>query len=545
MRELDSKEKDAILKTIDPVVKNREVVAIGAYGSQVAGYATPESDYDVIVVARPFAQRVRYYYLKNEAECAALLVDPHSFRNDCSKSSLGEFVSGRLLNPYESLSGAEFLKENEIAYKKRVILEALSEAYAEYLEFACEISFPLKYFLFEKLRKRAAIYPPVVYSYARTYGDSLLESNLDGSMPGFRSAASELAEEGIVTYDAKTDAIQIPSQGFKGGLSARLEAMASFTRKSIAQYAVHGYAGRVRPVVVGREVISKISRSKKFSKLPERISDSKKSWKISSGMLFISSSDWTADLVQSLGLDESSCKVKENSMGEFYNTASFYTLSDDKKRFSIAVKRFQDLNSVKWNILNVWSLRNAKFTANPMERLSREYRAIHEFRKFRLKTPDVIAVFLPQKMLVTKFVSGEDLSKIESSYLDGVSEDILPLSKFGKALATLHNNEYCMGDTKPSNVILSDSDLYFCDLEQAIPDGNKVWDVAEFIYYSVRFTLKEERARKMVNAFVSGYTSMAEDPRVVERVLELRYRAPFQAFIAPNVLSALKSDLPH
>jgi tRNA A-37 threonylcarbamoyl transferase component Bud32/predicted nucleotidyltransferase len=545
MQEIGSKEREAILKTIEPIIRNREVVATCAYGSQVAGYATAESDYDVIIVVKPFAQRVRYYYLKEETECAALAVDPRSFKNDCLKSSLGEFVSGRLLNPYQALSGAEYLKENEIAYKKRVILEALAEAYAEYLEFACEVSFPLNYFLFEKLRKRAAIYPPVVYSYAQTYGDELLESNLASSLAGFRSAASELSNAGMILFDTRTDSIRIPTQAFKGGLSARIEAAANYTRMSIAQYAVHGYAGRVRPVVVGKEVMSKISRSRKFSRLPDRISNPKKSWKISSGMLFISSSDWISDLVQSLGLDESSCRFKENSLGEFYNTASFYTLSDKDKILPIAVKRFQDFKGMKWNILNVWSLRNAKFTANPMERLSREYRAIREFRKFRLKTPEVLAVFLPQKILVTKFIAGQDLSRSETAYLEGATEDLSPLTRFGKSLAILHNNDYCMGDTKPSNVILSDSELYFTDLEQALPGGNRVWDVAEFIYYSVRFTLKEDRVRKMVNAFVSGYTSVAEDPSVVDRVLELRYRAPFQAFIAPNVLSALKNDLPH
>jgi hypothetical protein len=102
-----------------------------------------------------------------------------------------------------------------------------------------------------------------------------------------------------------------------------------------------------------------------------------------------------------------------------------------------------------------------------------------------------------------------------------------------------------MGDTKPSNAILSDEDskIYFTDLEQAQPEGNKTWDVAEFIYYSVRFTLKEDRARKLVNSFVQGYLSKAEDPSILESSATLRYTAPFQAFIAPNVLSAVKRDL--
>lgn len=236
---------------------------MGVYGSQVAGYATKSSDYDVILVLKPFSQRIKYFYLKWEADCSVLVVDPRAIENDCKKSTFGEFVAGRLLNVYLPVVGEEFLRENEVAYKKRVIVEGLSEAVADHSQFAFEINFPLKYFLFEKLRKRAAIYPPVVYSYSKTYGDDLLQENLAASMVGFRKAAEELQSENVITFDQDSDAIKIVPNIFHGGFSARIEAAASFTSKSLKQYAIHGYAGRISPNVVGREVISKISRSRK------------------------------------------------------------------------------------------------------------------------------------------------------------------------------------------------------------------------------------------------------------------------------------------
>ena len=543
MRRLSESEKESINKTIAPLLKNRELIALCAYGSQVAGYATKESDYDVILVVKPFSQRIKYYYLKDKVECAALVVDPKSFQKDCRKSSLGEFVSGRLLNVHEALHGESFLKSNEIAYKKRVMLEGLSEAYAEYMEFASEIRFPLHYFLFEKLRKRATIYPPVVYSYARTYSDELLAGNLHESLEGFREAASELSSEGFIVLDGEI--VTIPSQTFRSGLSARIGAAASFTSKSLKQYAIHGYAGRVRPDVVGKEVLSKISRSKNGGKLPDRISEPKACWTIPAGKLFASSEDWVSDLAEHLGMDRGSFSVSRAPLGEFYNAANFCTFKDALKTQELAVKKFNDIKGMKWGVLNIWSLRAAKFSTNAMERLSREYKAKREIVKFGLNTPRVVAVFLSERMMITEFVRGTDLSRIETSYLDGETEDCEPISRFGRHLALLHNNGYCMGDTKPSNAILSETDgkIYFTDLEQALPGGNKIWDVAEFIYYSARFTLKEERARKLVNAFVDGYLGAADDKSVVRRVLDIRYRAPFQAFIAPNVLSALKQDL--
>ena len=105
MRALNDSEVKAIQSTLESITSNREIVALAAYGSQVAGYATKESDYDVVLVVKPFTQRIKYYYMKGETECSALVVDPKSFENDCKKSTLGEFVSGRLLNPYYQLQG--------------------------------------------------------------------------------------------------------------------------------------------------------------------------------------------------------------------------------------------------------------------------------------------------------------------------------------------------------------------------------------------------------------------------------------------------------
>lgn len=549
LRDLTSSELQAVWNTVDRLLKKKEVIAMCTYGSQVAGYAGKDSDYDVILVLRPFKQRIKYYYLKGDVDCSALVVDPKALENDCGKSTFGEFVAGRLLNPYFPITGGKFLKENEVEYKKRVIVEGLSDAIIDFQQFACEINFPLSYFLFEKLKKRAAIYPPVVYSYSKTYGDELLSANLGAALDGFRKAAFELQSERVLTFDQKSGVLQIIpwKKGFHVGVSGRIEAAASYTSKSLRQYAVHGYAGRVSPNVVGREVKSKISRSRESHRLPDRIKNPRNEWTIPGSKLFVSSRDWLRDLIQYLGFDEKSCDVEKSSLGEIYTTAGFYTLRDaaGKKAYSVTVKRYKDIRGIKWGVLNLWSLKNADFTINPAERLYREFRASRELRTFGLVTPEIIAVFFPQTLSVTRFITGKDLSKVEASYLDGKTEKLTPIFSFGRDLAIMHNNGYCMGDTKPSNAIYSDEDsrIYFVDLEQAHPDGNKTWDLAEFIYYSVRFTLKEDRARKLISAFVQGYLEKTEDAKVVEDAGALRYRAPFQAFIAPNVLSAVRRDL--
>lgn len=543
MRNLSDSEINSIKESVKVLCKDREISALLAYGSQVAGYASEDSDYDLILVLRPFKQKVRYYYVSREVECSVLVVDPGSFENDCRRSTLGEFVSGRLLNTYFPIQGALYISNQEVAFKRRVILEGLAEACAEYAEFVSEIVFPLSYFLFEKLRKRAAIYPPVVYSYSKTYGDALLLENLDHSLQGFRSAAEMLDAEGKVQFNKKDETINISINEIHSGLFSRIGVAASYTNKSLRQYAVHGYAGRVKPNVVGKEVLSKISRSKRVGKLPEYITSPKNSWNIPVGKLFASSHDWLTDLKSLASVPDQNCSISRRSLGELYTSTAIYTLKTDKKTLKFAVKRYHDITGMKWGVLNLWSLKNTNFTTNPNERMYREYRAINALKGIGLHTSEVVSVFLDQKILVTKFIEGKDLSKMEAEYLNGDIDDTSSFELFGMELAKMHHHGYCMGDTKPSNALLSDGRIYFVDLEQAQPDGNRTWDVAEFIYYSARFTMKEDRARKMINAFVGGYRSVAPDTNAIKSSLSFRYRAPFQAFIAPNVMSALRKDL--
>ena len=447
---------------------------------------------------------------------------------------------------YEPLEGKDFLLQNEVAYKKRVLLEGLSEAYNENPQFAEDIDIPLSYFLFEKLRKRAALYPPVVYSYSMTYSDEKGQENTSSSLVTFRSCAKVLEKEGLIDFEEDSDTVRIIPEHFKTGFGKKLSSSASYTARGIRQYAVHGYAGRVGLETMGREVLSKLERSKERSELPKVISEPKSLWSLKGTKLFPSSSDWLADLLDSFGMDKVSTSIIQKALGEIYNSTSFYTLTDESNqtKMAVAVKRYNDVKGMKWGVLNLWSLRNTNFTINAMERMHREFKALSEFKKIGLFTPEILAVFLSDKILVTRFIKGKDLSMIQSDYLKGETEDITAQYKFGATVAKIHSVNWCIGDSKPSNAILSESkEVYLTDLEQAHPNGNQVWDIAEFIYYSARLTLKEDRARKLVDSFIRGYIENGGDRKVIVETSALRYRAPFQAFIAPNVLNALRKDL--
>ena len=84
--------------------------AIGAYGSKVAGYARPDSDYDLIIVAKRFREWDQVQVRRTAGGGSALIVDEEMLDEDAASSFLGEFVVGRLLNVYESIINAELLR---------------------------------------------------------------------------------------------------------------------------------------------------------------------------------------------------------------------------------------------------------------------------------------------------------------------------------------------------------------------------------------------------------------------------------------------------
>lgn len=532
-------EKGALLETIGKVVKNRHVAAVCAYGSRVAGYAKSDSDYDVIVVVSQYPPRVKYEYLKGDLDVAALLVEKDELVSDAEKGRLGEFVVGRLLNRYEALEGVEFLHEIELTYKKRVICETLDEIVSSYSEFSPAIIIPIKYFLYEKLSKRAAIYPPALYSYVKTYTCENEEENLKATLEGFQEALGSVRDDGLVSFSDGN--VRIEKSALKHDQLARLKTAVKYTTRSLRQYAVHGYAGRVGWKVVSREVLSKIGRSKEVGDVPSDLKFPKNLWRIDEGLLVVEGDDWLPQTTEFLGLGRHA-DVSQRQLGEFYTVTSVYTAESEGQTVSLAVKKFKDIKSFKWAIVNLWALSAKRFETSPLARLFREYTAIRTLRNMGFNTPKIVTVALYDAILVTKFIEGADLFRIITKILQDRFEESDSIRLYGETLGDVHKRGYTLGDTKPSNAIYFNSKVYLTDLEQAGPGGDQSWDLAEFLYYSAKLTLNIDGVRKITKAFLDGYLKYGSTD-ALKKVLNIKYLAPFQPLLTPPVLRTLREEI--
>ncbi|MDA4119297.1 MAG: nucleotidyltransferase domain-containing protein [Thaumarchaeota archaeon] len=535
---LSESERSSIREIASSVVDKSKISALCAYGSKVAGYARPDSDYDLLIVLKRFGEGVRYRYVDAPVAASALIVDEDLLNQDAESSYLGDFVVGRLLNVYEPIVGPGLLRTVEVEYKRRVLLEAMLELSADYGEFGRHLVVPFEYFLFDKLNKRASIYPPALYSYVHTYSCPLGEENKSVSTEGFAEAALPLERRGLL--QAAQGGVRIVPEKLKADAFTRVQSLFSVTARGVTQYAIHGYAGRVGLSVFSREALSKLRRMRENPPPFAPLANPRSLIRVEQGA-FVSDA---AFLVKELArlLEFETYSTQEKDIGEPYSTTRILTFKDSAREKSVVVKNYTDVRSLKWALLGVWASAANKFSTAPLARMDREYGMTLRLGRHGVLVPAILAVAPAERILVKEFVSGLNLSNIINAYLRGTSDDIDPVSTYGGLMAQVHSNGLVLGDTKPSNVIVSEVGLFLTDLEQAFPGGDKGWDIAEFLYYTAKLSNREEAMKKVAMTFLESYAK-SSDRSAIQKARAPKYFRPFRPFLTPGMARMLKDAM--
>jgi tRNA A-37 threonylcarbamoyl transferase component Bud32/predicted nucleotidyltransferase len=513
-----------------------EVTSVTAYGSKVAGYARADSDYDLIISAPRYPGRVRYKYVDSPVKASALIARDDLYIGDAKKAVLGEFVSGRLLNVNEPLLNEEFVRDAEVESKKRVIAESLYEISSQYGEFAQDLEIPLDYFLFDKLHKRALVYPPALYSYIKTYTCDSAAENKASTLEGFELAAKILSRQGFIRLS--NGWVTISSEKLRGRAFAKLLALLNLTSRGVRQYAVHGYAGRVGLSVVKDEALSKARRMRQKLEPPPEMVHPKDLIRLEEGFVVAKTSELIQKLAEENGFETYSHETK--SLGEVYSTAKTVTITGGSQ-VRYVFKHFADIRSVKWAFLNIWAP-GMKFSMSPQARMHREYDAGMKFRGAGVNTPKVIGAALDDKVLAKDYISGRPLSIFVEKLLRDGSADSEPVHEFGNGLGKVHAAGFALGDAKAENIIVTEKGQYFTDLEQAVENGDQAWDIAEFLYYAGKLSLRVDGIKAVSNAFLDGYNE-SNGSEQVSKAKASRYLTPFRPFVTPPNLKAIKDAL--
>ena len=533
---LDQQERSELLEVAKKLAGDHAIDSCLAYGSKVAGYARPDSDYDLLLVLKNYDHVIRYIYDHSNLDVSVLLVDSKFLIKDAEKAILGEFVVGRLLHAYEPLANAEYLEEVETRYKKRVILEEAKELAATNALYS-ELLIPVEYFLYSKVQKRSKVYPHAFYSYVKTYSGSNVHRNLEASKEGFMRALKHLEEEGYIKFE--NSYVRIVPEKVKARKVGKTSLDMSNVTRGMFSYLVHTYAGRRTLNFVKQEAMSKISRHRKIKDLPPELKNPKSLLKLKEGIL-IDGEDWLKELARSLDFKDYTTTRKK--IGDVHAATMLYTISEDQRSERFVVKHFAGVGAMKWAAMNVWVAGVKRFLVDPSARLSREYTAMRYIKTIGFDAPAILAVALDKRLLITKYIEGEMLSNIIGSVLQNKSSDTIAITQFGRALCKLHANGCTVGDTKPSNMLVSNGRIYFTDLEQFAFGDDKAWDVICFIYYSIKFTSNEEGAKKVVRAFLEGYMQDGS-VSVIKKALSRKYVPPFYPALVLGVVTAVRDEI--
>jgi tRNA A-37 threonylcarbamoyl transferase component Bud32/predicted nucleotidyltransferase len=555
---LAADQKAKILSLAESLVKREDISSLCAYGSRVAGYAREDSDYDVIIVTKnPKDVRSAKHVAEaheEEAKSPPIIVDETALLNEAKHPSAGEFVVGRLLNIYEPIVNAEFLRSVEFEYKKRVIAEELIRIQTDYGDFSSNLVIPYEYFLFDKLHKRAAVYPEAIYGFTRTYTCDQSRENLGFAIRCFLEAAESMASDGII--ESTGDSIRIFMGKKRASALSNLFRMYPLTAREARRFAFHVFANRV-----GFEFKTKpVSKLRAIGKAHHpallELDHPKKLLRLEEGVIFDDASKIVDEIARISGFGET-YEYEEKKESAFISSSRQLEIWDDEKRAKFVLKHFPEVKSAKWALLNLWSLAAKKFNISPLSRLNREIDGARRVRELGFKTHRIVGIALDDRTLVTEYIEGVPLSDFVQKIIKGESTDTSNIERYALVLARMHKAGLVYGDTKPQNVLVCKGAISLLDLEQAVENGDAAWDLAEFLYFSSTHLQKEKDGKKdekkddgqkeagvklIAESFLASYRS-ENGSEVVAKAKSLRYVLPFVPVLSRRMVRVVRRAL--
>ena len=553
MSNISSEYLKIIYNCLDRIAKNNKIVGVCLYGSKVAGYSRPNSDFDIIVVLENYSFIVKYVYLKeSKIEVSALLVDRQSLEKDAKTAFLGEFVVGRLLHIYDAILNPDLFKRIETIYKKRVIIEEIFDIVRSNNILSTEISFPLDFIMFSKIKRRSILYPNALYSYYKIYTCENASRNIDFALDGYRRALNEILNEDkeLLEKNPSDNSLHISEKRILFNKNGKIDSLKLGKKlQDFSSYLIHVYAGRVTFRYAVKEAQSKIKRQEKHQlDLPVFMSSPKESyWKLPEGVLIFNSRRWLDIIANNVSFQRYSISHKHR-LGNVDSRTICLTLKnlDDNSHKMIVVKKYAKTKGVKWAALNVWTSQVRRFKVDPSFRLGNEYKALRYIRNLGLNTPAVESVILGKRLLVTEFIEGNSLADVIQYSLNEDNEynNIDLIKAAGEQIATIHNAKSTFGNIKPKNLIIRGNSLYFTGVDQfGFRSGDPIWDIVQFICRGLKQTTNSTVASKVVRGFLLGYSNEMTAEYIKKLSRSKRYIESFYPLLSPAVARSIKKEI--
>ena len=551
---LDGNLASQILKHCRFIADSRRVAGICVCGESALGLPNLKRPVEVLLVIEGFKPKIMSYAkFFNSMPVHVFAVDKWIFERDIDKGFLGEAFAVQLIFPYSALVNINYLKTQEVRLKKRLILELLENLILDFPELSCELHIKPEFFLYEAMLNRARLFPPMLYNITSFLRKDLKEKNVKHAIEGYLMALEELEKEKIVEH---VDGHFKLSSNFVSKVKSqkvRFTNILKSSRKTLFMSLLGFFPNIFRIFFQTREIHTSIIKTYLFKdvglKVFHPIEDPK-------GYLFLPTAGGFVSLASRMDIEAfarkvlstSDAHVKVKGIGGVLNDVYIIRAVVNGEEKKAIVKSFKDWSSFKWFPLTLWTVGTKTFAVLGRSRLDRECAINHFLHSKGFAVPRLLGVSHRERLVFMEYIEGETLEKLIKRVLQGENnfeKEFIVLRRVGELLGKIHALNVALGDTKPENILVNKSGkIYLLDFEQASRNGDKAWDIAEFLYYVGHYASPftgTSQLELIAKTFLNGYLSSGGSLDAVKAAAKPKYTKVFSVFTFPKVILAISN----
>ena len=548
------KQVEEIMSFCRHIAASAPITAACVCGDYLNGAPESEAAVHVLLVIHDYAPRLmNYAKVLGGVSLSVLAVDEWVFERDIDKGLLGEALASELIFPYAPLANDKYLRFQEVKLKKRLILELLQSLILDFPELSYLFYIEPEYFMYEAMLTRAKLYPPMMYTMASFTAKGVTREKVETVLCGYMEALKKLEQDGIVS--SSNDYFRI-SPDFVA-YARRRRALFVNLFKTGQRTLFNSLLG------IFPQILNSLSQNKNLSVRLQKMMEPNARLDLQvedpENHIYVPTSTGLAPLANRMDIEAfarkilgagKNTKVSVRSIGGMLNDVFLVTVNAKDRETKAVVKRFRDWSNFKWFPLTLWSVGTRTFTVLGRSRLEKECAMSQLLYSKGICVPKLLYVSPSRRLIFMEYVEGESLGKTVKKIGKSKNEKELEecfhvFEQVGELFGQVHKLDIALGDTKPENIIVGkDGKICIMDFEQADRNGDRAWDIAEFVYYAGHYIspfVDVGRVEKMVQAFLKGYLKAGGDVGAVKNAGNTKYAKVFSVFTFPHIMLVISN----
>lgn len=542
-----------IIKFCKQLSPKSNIIAINTLYNLLTNNSIPLKVKEVILIVKDYQPRIsNNITIIQDRTISVFTIDQWIFERDVDRGFLGEVFASSLIVPHKSILGQEFLYQQEVILKKRLILELLENLVQNYPEIVHQLKIKPKYFMYEVLLERVRLFPPLFYSLSDFLTSSSDNTENRKVLKGYIKALNVLKKENEINFSKNIVSVNKDFINRSKNPKIYFNNLRKKTPRTIFTSVFSVWSNFLSLFSQKTKIFTNIQKLNPEINYKKKLVNPQEYVFLTSNRQQFSLADGINMLTfakKYLKIEEKN-KIKFEAIGGVLNDVHLIRSKSNQDEKKIIVKRFRDWTGFKWFPLSLWSLGARTISVLGRTRLAKEY----EFNSFLsnkgINVPKILHVSHKNRLIFMEYIEGEDLSQIIKKFMKSevIQKNNSYLSLFkdlGKLFAKIHKNDLTLGDTKPENIIIDpNGKIFLLDFEQSAFGGDKSWDIAVFLYFIGHYLspfYKKDLVLLLINSFLSGYLINGGRIQDIRKVSKSKYTRIFSVLIMPNFLALVSN----